>query len=170
MKDTLSTRRRRHIYIDSKLDELPLTMEAFRVYCHLVRRADNEYRKAFPSYRTISESCFRGSFPDSPIKSLRQKAIAAIKELVNWNLLIKEETYRADGSQSSNNYIITDISEWHDAPSELSELIRKRGIARRSKKQELPPNQLSEDTPPSIPRIPLLVFPEYPPQYSPNTG
>ncbi|MDZ8070419.1 MAG: hypothetical protein RMY64_33230 [Nostoc sp. DedQUE08] len=70
-------RRKRHIYMDSKLDDLPLTMEAYRVYCHLCRRAGCD-NNAFPSYKSIGEFCFRGSFPNSPTDTLRRKAIAVM--------------------------------------------------------------------------------------------
>ncbi|WP_414756582.1 hypothetical protein [Anabaena sp. CCY 9910] len=76
--DILSdNRRKRHIYMDSKLDDLPLTMEAYRVYCHLCRRAGCD-NNAFPSYKSIGEACFRGSFPNSPTDSLRRKAITSL--------------------------------------------------------------------------------------------
>ncbi|MCC5603373.1 helix-turn-helix domain-containing protein [Nostoc favosum] len=50
-------------------------MEAFRVYSHLCRRAGCD-NNAFPSYKSIGEACFRGSFPGSSTETLRQKAIA----------------------------------------------------------------------------------------------
>ncbi|MCC5670363.1 helix-turn-helix domain-containing protein, partial [Nostoc sp. CHAB 5784] len=93
-------RRKRHIYIDSKLDDLPLTMEAFRVYSHLCRRAGCD-NNAFPSYKSIGEACFRGSFPGSSTETLRQKAIAAVSELVSWNLITKTSITKSNGSVSN---------------------------------------------------------------------
>ncbi|YAF99345.1 MAG: helix-turn-helix domain-containing protein (plasmid) [Nodularia sp. CChRGM 3473] len=121
--DTLSdNRRKRHIYMDSKLDDLPLTMEAYRVYCHLCRRAGCD-NNAFPSYKSIGEACFHGSFPNSPPDSLRRKAIAAVNELIYWNLITK--TCRAkDGFQTSNHYSLTDLEDWFPTPSQPSSLIR----------------------------------------------
>ncbi|WP_414546377.1 hypothetical protein, partial [Nostoc sp. CCY0012] len=121
--DTFSdNRRKRHIYMDSKLDDLPLTMEAYRVYCHLCRRAGCD-NNAFPSYKSIGEACFRGSFPHSPPDSLRRKAIAAVNELIYWNLITK--TCRAkDGFQTSNHYSLTDLEDWFPTPSQPSSLIR----------------------------------------------
>ncbi|BAT56701.1 hypothetical protein NOS3756_57130 (plasmid) [Nostoc sp. NIES-3756] len=115
-------RRKRHIYMDSKLDDLPLTMEAYRVYCHLCRRAGCD-NNAFPSYKSIGEACFRGSFPHSPTDSLRRKAIAAVNELIAWNLVNK--TSRSfDGLQTSNHYSLTDMEDWFTRPTSSSTLIR----------------------------------------------
>ncbi|MHC5745864.1 MAG: hypothetical protein ACYTXT_28995 [Nostoc sp.] len=116
-------RRKRHIYIDSKLDDLPLTMEAFRVYSHLCRRAGCD-NNAFPSYKSIGEACFRGSFPASPTETLRQKAIAAVSELVSWNLITKTPKTKSNGSVSSNLYQLTDIDDWFVSPTKQSSLIR----------------------------------------------
>ncbi|RCJ25249.1 helix-turn-helix domain-containing protein [Nostoc sp. ATCC 53789] len=116
-------RRKRHIYIDSKLDDLPLTMEAFRVYSHLCRRAGCD-NNAFPSYKSIGEACFRGSFPASSTETLRQKAIAAVSELVSWNLITKTPKTKSNGSVSSNLYQLTDIDDWFISPTKQSSLIR----------------------------------------------
>ena len=116
-------RRKRHIYIDSKLDDLPLTMEAFRVYSHLCRRAGCD-NNAFPSYKSIGEACFRGSFPASSTETLRQKAIAAVSELVSWNLITKTLKTKSNGSVSSNLYQLTDIDDWFISPTKQSSLIR----------------------------------------------
>ncbi|MDZ7950650.1 hypothetical protein [Nostoc sp. DedQUE09] len=116
-------RRKRHIYIDSKLDDLPLTMEAFRVYSHLCRRAGCD-NNAFPSYKSIGEVCFRGSFPTSSTETLRQKAIAAVSELLSWNLITKTSITKSNGSVSSNQYQLTDIDDWFGFPTKQSSLIR----------------------------------------------
>ncbi|MBD2527426.1 hypothetical protein H6G86_34865 [Nostoc sp. FACHB-133] len=116
-------RRKRHIYIDSKLDDLPLTMEAFRVYSHLCRRAGCD-NNAFPSYKSIGEVCFRGSFPSSSTETLRQKAIAAVSELLSWNLITKTSITKSNGSVSSNQYQLTDIDDWFGFPTKQSSLIR----------------------------------------------
>ncbi|WDD36152.1 hypothetical protein PQG02_31210 (plasmid) [Nostoc sp. UHCC 0926] len=115
-------RRKRHIYMDSKLDDLPLTMEAYRVYCHLCRRAGCD-NNAFPSYKSIGESCFRGSFPNSPTDTLRRKAIAAVNELICWNLITKTSREN-NGLQTSNHYSLTDMEDWFPNPLKSSSLIR----------------------------------------------
>jgi hypothetical protein len=122
--DSFSDRRKkRHIYIDSKLDDLPLTMEAFRVYCHLCRRAGCD-NNAFPSYKSIGEACFRGSFPNSSSETLRRKAMAAVDELVCWNLITKATKKKLDGSPSSNQYRLTDIDDWFSEATKQSSLTR----------------------------------------------
>ncbi|MEH2076502.1 MAG: helix-turn-helix domain-containing protein [Nostoc sp.] len=98
-------------------------MEAFRVYCHLCRRAGCD-NNAFPSYKSIGEACFRGSFPGSSTETLRQKAIAAVSELVSWNLITKTPKTKPNGSVSSNQYQLTDIDEWFVFPTKQSSLIR----------------------------------------------
>lgn len=115
-------RRKRHIYMDSKLDDLPLTMEAYRVYCHLCRRAGCD-NNAFPSYKSIGEFCFRGSFPNSPTDTLRRKAIAAVNELICWNLITKTSREN-NGLQTSNHYSLTDMEDWFPNPLKPSSLIR----------------------------------------------
>ncbi|WP_179076293.1 hypothetical protein [Nostoc sp. C057] len=115
-------RRKRHIYMDSKLDDLPLTMEAYRVYCHLCRRAGCD-NNAFPSYKSIGEFCFRGSFPNSPTDTLRRKAIAAVNELICWNLITKTSREN-NGLQTSNHYSLTDMEDWFLNPLKPSSLIR----------------------------------------------
>ena len=109
-------RKKRHIYIDSKLDDLPLTMEAFRVYSHLCRRAGCD-NNAFPSYRSIGESCFRGSFPNSPTDTLRRKAISAVNELICWNLVTKTSREN-DGLQTSNAVASFEKSEQSNKPKQ----------------------------------------------------
>ena len=126
MTDTLQDNRRGQTYFDSHLDDLPLTLEAFRVYCHLIRRAGKGV-SAFPSYRTIGSQCFKGSYPESSPEALRQKAIAAIKELISWNMLIKQLQHRDNGSASSNLYMLTDYSDWFEQATEKPELARKKG-------------------------------------------
>lgn len=115
-------RKKRHIYMDSKLDDLPLTMEAYRVYCHLCRRAGCD-NNAFPSYKSIGEFCFRGSFPNSPTDTLRRKAIAAVNELICWNLITKTSREN-NGLQTSNHYSLTDMEDWFPNPLKPSSLIR----------------------------------------------
>jgi hypothetical protein len=142
-------RKKRHIYMDSKLDDLPLTMEAYRVYCHLCRRAGCD-NNAFPSYKSIGEACFRGSFPNSPTDSLRRKAIAAVNELIAWNLIHK--TSRSfDGLQTSNHYSLTDMEDWFTASSTPSTLIR-------GSKQ----HKSAGGTPSSVGGIPLVVLGGHP--------
>jgi hypothetical protein len=75
----------------------------------------------------MGEQCFRGSYPESSTESLRQKAIAAIKELTAWNMVIKQPQYRDNGSASSNLYILTDYSDWFTTPTAKPELSRKKG-------------------------------------------
>ena len=75
MKDMLTDDRDKTAFIPIRLDELGLSLEAFRVYCHIVRRTNKETHTAWPSYKKIGEICFRGSYPNSSAASLKKKAI-----------------------------------------------------------------------------------------------
>jgi hypothetical protein len=124
--DGLRQRRRSQTYFDSNLDDLPLTTEAFRVYCHLIRRAGAD-EVAFPSYKSIGLICFAGSYPHSSQATLKGKAIAAVKELVSWNLIEKTLRYREGTNENTSNiYTITDLSEWRSQPKEESDLLHKK--------------------------------------------
>lgn len=98
------------ILIDQAILDIPLTTDAFRVYAELKRYA-NRLGGCFPSYKTLGE-CFKGSYPTSKDSLLRQKAIAAVKELVQWGLVRKEERRKTDESLTSNQYILTPHTEW----------------------------------------------------------
>ena len=171
MSDQLLDRRRGQTYFDGTLDDLPLTLEAFRVYCHLIRRASGK-NSAFPSYQKIGLVCFGGSFPDSSPESLRQKAIAAIKELISWNLITKITRNRDDGSKSSNQYRLNDQSEWRSSPTEKTELARKKGTFRgnrftksEQKEEVVVPNYQGGGSPQlpagGSPQLPALVVGDY---------
>ena len=108
--------------IHSAYDEMPLTLEAFRVLGHLSRRAANEQGKAYPSYATIGEKCFRASYPKSTPATLRRKAIKAIKELEGFGLIRKEIRPKEDGNHATNVYVLTHSSDWNidfdDSPNQ----------------------------------------------------
>ncbi len=110
-KDTISDQSfRPFIVIDLELLTLPLTTDAFRIYVELKRYANRE-GGCFPSYKTLGK-CFKGSYPNSKDCLLRQKAIAAVKELMEWGLVKKEERRKDDESLTSNEYILTPYTEW----------------------------------------------------------
>jgi hypothetical protein len=96
----------RSLFIHSTLDDMTdLSPNAMRVYMHLSRRANNE-GKAWPSYQTIGDHCFK-SVSDNPItrKSFTRNAI---EELIEANLIVKEMRARDDGGQTSNIYVLLD--------------------------------------------------------------
>ena len=143
MKDFLQDRRQKPVWIHSRLDELGLTLEAFRIYCHLARRAGNK-DTAWPSYASMASSCFRGSYPNSPLSSLKRKAMDAVKELEAWGLIAVERSqHRVDGGTTSNIYCLTDESEWN-----LSAQITTRNIRTTGRKNQATPAVI-DDTPPS---------------------
>lgn len=99
------------IFIHSELDDLPLTLEAFRVYAHLARRAGKS-NDAWPSYNSIGETCFRRNCPNASKETIRKKAIDAVKELVSAGLIAKIVTKSAEELHSTNSYILTPRSKW----------------------------------------------------------
>jgi hypothetical protein len=107
--------------IHHELDDAPMSVWAFRVYAHLVRRSGRD-GKIFPSYQTIGETCFRSTYgPTANPKSLRNKAIAAMKELIEVGLVTKiERTRKASLQNDTNTYQLTPRRKW------LGELKEKR--------------------------------------------
>jgi hypothetical protein len=99
------------IFIHSELDDLSLSLEAFRVYAHLARRAGRN-NKAWPSYNSIAEHCFRASYPKAKQETLRRKAIAAVKELVDHGLIVKMANREENGDHKSNHYALTARDKW----------------------------------------------------------
>jgi hypothetical protein len=65
----------------------------------------------------MGEACFRGSYPNSKTDVLRRKAIEAVKELLSWRLVYREHGKRSNGSQKSNNYYLTNESDWLKQPT-----------------------------------------------------
>ena len=112
MYDQLQDRRGTPVFIHSELDDLGLTPNAFRVYCHLARRAGTGV--AWPSYQSIGSVCFGPSTPSADYA--RRLAIEAVKELVTFGLIAKEiRTQDNDGHTTGNKtnvYYLTPQSQW----------------------------------------------------------
>src|SRR5690242_10938679 len=98
------------IIVDLAVLEVPLTTDAFRVYVELKRYA-NTAGSYFPSYQTLGK-CFKGSYPKSKEDLHCQKAIAAVKELVEWGLLKKEECRSDKETRTYYQYVLTSYTEW----------------------------------------------------------
>jgi len=94
------------IFIHSLIDDLGLSLEAFRVYSHLARRWGNGTHDSVGSYSKLGEHCFRASFPCASKETLKRKAIAAIKELEESGLIEKHKHQGNDGRDISNSYTL----------------------------------------------------------------
>jgi len=94
-----------------RLDDTPLTIWAFRVYAHLVRRTGRK-GKAWPSYKSIGEHCFRATLQTASAATLRRRAIEAINELKAAGLIAVEQRTREDGGDTSNVYRLTPYRSW----------------------------------------------------------
>lgn len=102
----LQDRRDIPVFIHRELDDLGLSPNAFRLYCHLARRAGTG--TAWPSYQSMGDHCFMGQ---AEAGRRRNIAIEAMKELVDQGL-IKKIT-RKDGEKNETNlYYLTPRSEW----------------------------------------------------------
>ena len=143
VKETITDRRKSPVVLLSvALDDIRISSDSFRVYFHIVRRV-GKHEKAWPSYRSIGVHCF----PDLKEDSARIKAIKAVKELIAWNLIEVEKNQTATGFHS-NNYYLTDDSEWRnpDGNNGNSEPIPSSPT--------LPPPS-SVTLPPSSPTLPI---------------
>ena len=94
----------RLVYTHSAVDDFGLTPNAFRVYCHLCRRAGKDNR-AFPSHESIGEVCF-SSISDSANWRFRL-SVKAVNELLARGMITK--TLR---SRRSTLYEITTRDQW----------------------------------------------------------
>jgi hypothetical protein len=81
---------------------------------HLSRRSGKRNR-AWPSYTSIGEHCFRFTYPNVQTASLRRKAIKAVAELEKVGVISVERRvtggYTGKGNMS-NVYRILPRSEW----------------------------------------------------------
>jgi len=94
------------IFVHSLIDDLDLTLEAFRIYAHLARRWGDGTHDSVGSYRKLGEHCFRSSFPCASPATLKRKAIAAIQELEEHGLIEKHKHQGNDGRDISNSYTL----------------------------------------------------------------
>jgi hypothetical protein len=86
------------IFVHSSLDDANLSVFAFRIYCHIARRANGK-GSAFPGADSMSAVCGMG----------RTKVKEAVKELEERNML---QVIRSSGGTKSNVYLLTPPSKW----------------------------------------------------------
>jgi hypothetical protein len=68
-------------------------------------------RSAWLLHNDMAEHCFRSSYPKASSATLRRKAIAAVQELQQLNLLHKATRQGHDGRNLANSYILHDLEE-----------------------------------------------------------
>jgi hypothetical protein len=85
------------LFIPSCIDDMELSAYAFRVLCHLKRRADHS-GKAFPGMRSIAKKCCLSV----------STVCRAVKELQSRGVLHVQER----GDNVSNLYLLTNPDEW----------------------------------------------------------
>lgn len=106
MSGLLFDRRRLPVFIHSELDDMGLSLEAFRVYAHLARRAGRDGR-AWPGLQSIGDVCF---WQDKHPDTRRKKATAAVAELEQHGLIAKHMRHDDQGRQLSNNYDLLPVA------------------------------------------------------------
>lgn len=93
-------------FIHSELDDAGLSPYAFRIYCHLARRA-NMTGKAWPGKESMAAICGLG----------RTSVLKALTELEERKMLIIQRNSRPDGGQGSNTYFLTGKAKWTPPPA-----------------------------------------------------
>lgn len=94
-------------FISDEIDDLGLSLEAFRLYCYLSSASSNGVAE-FPGYLAVAEKCFKGTYPNAPKSTLKAKAIAAVKELVAFGVIRKGFVNRKEKSCT-----LTESSAWN---------------------------------------------------------
>jgi hypothetical protein len=126
-----SMRVRLPIFVHSAIDDMGLSLGAFRVYGHLARRAGLN-NSAWPSYTSIGEQCFRASYPTAKSDTLRRKAIAAVSELKKKGLVdVQQRKIGNTEGNKSNVYSLVPLDQWLH---KRDEIIREK----KAKTEDLP--------------------------------
>lgn len=90
------------IFVHSRLDDAGLSLAAFRVYCHIARRAGSK-EGAYPGIKSVARIC------DLSENTARR----AIAELEARNFL---KIIRSQGGRMAHTYFLTAADEWKMAP------------------------------------------------------
>jgi hypothetical protein len=131
-------------FIPIALDELGLSMESFRVFCHLCRRGKlvEGAWVVWESLERIGKVCFGGSFPNAASPSLRIRTSKAIKELESRGLV------EAQRDRMGNNYRILPQNAWRS----ISDYLAPAGyesLNARGKNKARSQGDLRKTTPPN---------------------
>lgn len=111
------------VFVHSEIDDLGLSVNAFRIYGHLARRAGGQ-NYAWPSYASMGRHCFRPSYPKAKDATLRRKALEAVDELKKTGLIeVEERTLPETKGNMSNAYRLVPLARWH----------KERELAKRKK-------------------------------------
>ncbi|SMB85871.1 hypothetical protein [Deinococcus hopiensis] len=146
-----------------ELDDAPLTVDAFRVYAHLVRCAGKN-GLVFPSYQSIGEKCFRASVGAAAnSRSLRNRAMRAMKELVDVGLVLKQTRMRqhrnrqAAHENDSNSYTLTPRRQWVEGLTqrrEALEILINQAKQQKQSEAQREGGGIPTVLPPGIPGVP----------------
>lgn len=92
------------IFVHSSLDDAGLSAYAFRIYCHIARRA-NQTGHAWPGIESIAKVC---GISKNTVKG-------AIAELEERQML---KVIRSEGGRHSNRYFLTRAAVWTNTPGQ----------------------------------------------------
>lgn len=86
------------IFIHSKLDDAGLSLEAFRVFSHLARRASRAGKQAYPGVASIARVC---GISENTVRK-------AIRELTARQMIVVQQ----GGGTATNRYLLTSFDRW----------------------------------------------------------
>ena len=129
------------VFIHSELDDLPLSSEGFRVYCHLVRRCGRS-GQAWSSYQSIGDKCFGVDYPNSKT-TRRNHAIKAMKEIEEMQLISVERRKTENKRENLTNiYRLNPKRKWkRERGSSGGELGSSGGEPKGTPPEGIPNNQ-----------------------------
>jgi predicted transcriptional regulator len=94
--------------ISSELDKTGLSPSEFRIYCHLLRRADKEHT-TWPGIRFIAENCHMS----------KNTVCVALQRLHKFGFIQIEKTI------SGSRYTVSKQSEWKPVPKEVTRVPKR---------------------------------------------
>lgn len=107
------------IITNPKIFKVRITMDAFRVYsciCNFIENGfeDDDLPKYHcrASYKRIIEKCFRDTYPEASESHLKNKAIDAVNELCDLQVIEKILIKDVNGSHKENVYRLRPDSDW----------------------------------------------------------
>jgi hypothetical protein len=139
--------------IRAELDAAGLTLEGYRVYCHLACHARPTFVNgeihwaACRSLNRMATECFRGSYPNTTEEVLRRKAAESIAELIDRNMIVRQR--HQPGVTLANLYLLLPMEQWRSPTDTFKNPnVRKgRGQGRRQKTTVTDPPRITPDRP-----------------------
>ncbi|MBW4514610.1 MAG: hypothetical protein KME11_05235 [Timaviella obliquedivisa GSE-PSE-MK23-08B] len=147
--------------IHTELDAAGLTIEAYRVYCHLSCHArptfvDGAVHWAVcRSLNRIATECFGSSYPNTTEQVLRRKVADSVKELLDRKMMVRQR--HQPGVTLANLYLLLPMECWQVPTADFKNSNIRKGRGSRKPATDPPtiaPNQATD--PPRITLIPSI--------------